>query len=143
MAEIITVREEEMSKELMKYHLLNLPFDAVIHHFTGPDQGEPHDHPFPFTGFILKGFYVEKRLKISNGLWESQCHIVRAEGDSYRVWADTVHKIVEVSEGGCWTLILPGKKVQEPGFFRRGEGHQMLKRFWNETEYKPNWGKIV
>ena len=37
------IATEKMCEEFSKHHLLELPFGAVIHHFTAPDIGSPHD----------------------------------------------------------------------------------------------------
>lgn len=132
---MFTFEEEKMSEELMKYHLRGFPFHAVIHKFTGADVGDPHDHPFPFTSFIIKGSYVERRWYIrSNNSYYSR-DIVRQEGDSFQVDASTIHNIISLPEGECWTLIIPGLHERKWGFYQFGE--QILHRFHDELEFHP------
>lgn len=135
---IISVREEQMSNELMKYHIEGLPFDAVIHKFTGVDQGDPHDHPFTFRSFVLKGGYVERRYSIKTicdvNFVEPET-IQRAPGDSFMVQADTIHEVIHLPDGECWTLILPEKWEKKPGFYKFAD--EILHRFWDEADFKP------
>ncbi len=134
METIITVQEEKMSEELMKFHLRGLPFDAVIHKFTGRDVGEPHDHPFTFRTFVLKGGYVERRFHIINGKPVTST-IERKVGDSFIVSAQTIHQIIELLDKESWTMILPERWEQNWSFYQFGD--EILSRYWDEPEFKP------
>jgi hypothetical protein len=131
MTNTMTLEEEKMSEAFTKFHIKGLPFDAVLHRFTGVDNEDPHDHPFGFTSFVIKGWYTE-RVYDTDGNWK---YIHRKAGDSFRVEASTIHHIVEVSEGGCWTIVLPEKHERKSGFYRFGD--ETMHRFWDETEFKP------
>ncbi len=131
---MIELTEEIMSDVFTKYHIKGLPFDAVLHRFTAPDKGDPHDHPFGFTSFILKGSYVERDYQIMDG----KCYVGyvhHKEGSVHRVEAKDIHQIVELPEGECWTLIIPEKWEREPGFYKfTNEG--VFYRQWNEEDFK-------
>lgn len=128
--------EERMSEFFCKYHLKGLPFDAVLHHFTDADKGYPHDHPFSFMTFILKGGYIERVYTINkNGTWTSEL-VHHYPGDSHLVIANHIHKIEELPTGECWTLILPFPKLKDSGFYRFEE-NSILFRYWYENEFKP------
>lgn len=120
-------RIEVMGPHMAKHHLSN---GQVIHHFTQADTGDPHDHPFPFDSTILIGGYEEEEYLLHlDGSFDIAC-LRRLPGASHSVKADTVHRITRLLEGECWTLITPGRKVKEPGFFRFKRG-RIYRRDWN------------
>ncbi len=132
--QMLNIEIEKMSDEFTKHHIKGLPFGAVIHHFTAPDKGNPHDHPFGFTSFILSGGYVEKVYKISyGGQWSSEL-VYRPPGLAHYVQAHHIHEIVELPNGECYTLIVPGKKVRETRFWLFEE-NQIKSRAWNEADF--------
>lgn len=137
----IKVKREKMNAVFTKHHLRGLPFDAVIHHFSEKDQHEHiHDHPFGFTTHILKGSYVERIYEIfEDGTYTSSVHH-RKEGDSHFVPASTIHEIIELPEGECFTLIRPNAPEKETFFYRFEEG-KVFKRQWNKRKF-TEVGKI-
>lgn len=57
----MNIREEIMSPDFTKFHLEGpWPFHAVMHRFTQPDHGDPHDHPWSFRSNI--GFGINRIL---------------------------------------------------------------------------------
>ncbi len=132
----IKIRREKMNSVFIKHHLKGLPFDAVIHHFSAQDQNEHiHDHPFSFTTHILKGSYVERIYKIlDDGTYHSSVHH-RKEGSSHFVPAETIHEIIELPEGECFTLIRPNEREKETYFYRFEEG-KAFKRRWNQRKFR-------
>ena len=109
------INTEKMNQVFTKYHLKGLPFDAVIHHFSEKDQNEHiHDHLFGFTSHVLHGSYIERvySLDSENRLWYVR-EIHRRAGESHFVPANTIHEIIDLPEGECYTLITPGKWEQE------------------------------
>ena len=120
-------RIEVMGPHMTKHHLAN---GQVLHHFTQADTGHPHDHPFPFDSVILVGGYEEHEFMLHpDGSYTIVCRH-RLPGASHGVKADTVHRITRLLAGACWTLITPGPKVQEPGFYRFQRG-RIYRRAWN------------
>lgn len=113
--------QEKMNEVFTKYHIKGLPFDAVIHHFSKEDENDHiHDHPFGFTSHVLHGWYIERvyyKSRTYTGRWRYR-DIRRAEGTSHNVEAETIHEILEVSPGGCYTIIRPREKVQEVSFYK-------------------------
>jgi hypothetical protein len=132
----IKTRREKMNAIFTKYHLKGLPFDAVIHHFSAKDQNEHiHDHPFSFTTHILKGSYVERIYEIlEGGNYNTSIHH-RKEGTSHVVSADTIHEIIELPEGECFTLITPNQKEKEVCFYKFEEG-KAFRRQWNQRKFR-------
>jgi len=127
----ISVVEEKMSDEFTKFHLKGFPFDAVVHKFTEPDKGYPHDHPFGFTTYILKGSYLE-RIYDKDG---NSMEIIRESGTCHFVPATLIHKIISLPDGDCYTIITPMPKEREPGFWKFEDGKAYFKQ-WNEPEFK-------
>lgn len=131
---MVNIVEEKMSGEFTKFHLLGLPFGLVIHHFNAPDKGSPHCHPFAFTSHILSGGYIERVYKIDDGgQWTSEL-LHRPPGTAHYVEATHIHQIVELPKGECYTLIIPGKKVREPRFWKFDE-NQIQSRAWYEGDF--------
>jgi|GEM_PF-2611480 len=135
----LTFRHEPMCDFFDKYHIDGLtdkdgkPIYAVLHHFTDFDRGDPHDHPFSFISYIIHGWYIEKVYNLDTLEWQV---FERRAGQSHFVLANTVHKIVEVSEGGFYSMITPKKKVKEPCFYRFEDGKVFVRQH-NENEFKP------
>jgi hypothetical protein len=111
-------REEQMGEHFTKYHIEGLPFDAVIHHFKTADEGLPHDHPFAFRSYIIKGWY-EEQIWSETGLSYRER---REEGSVIWIPATHIHKITRMSLGGVWTLITPGPWQRHCGFWDFSEG---------------------
>lgn len=79
-----------------------------VHHILRRDlDRHPHNHPWDARTIILKGWYREER--------DDGEHL-REAGDTAEISASTFHRIVEVSEGGVWTLFVTGPKLQSWGF---------------------------
>lgn len=128
---MITIRTETMSEAMTKFHLEGLPFPAVLHRFTEPDLGDPYDHPWSFRTFILKGGYRE-HLFSRRGRRE----ITRLPGETFIVPAARIHRIVELLDGECWTLIMPlPGAAGTPGFYQYREDG-IYHRFWHEEEFR-------
>lgn len=132
---MIEIIEEKMSGEFLKSHIKGLTYDAVFHQFSAPDKAGPHDHPFSFTSHVLCGGYIERVYLIDGGGgWRSEL-IHRPEGSVHYIAAAHIHEIVELPKGECHTLIIPGKKVREPRFWRFEE-NQIRSRAWNEEDFE-------
>lgn len=132
----IKIKREKMNAVFTKYHIKGLPFDAVIHHFSQKDINEHiHDHPFSFTSHILKGSYVERIYKIlADGSYRSTIRH-RREGTSHFVEATTIHEIIDLPDGECYTIITPKHKERETCFYKFENG-QIFKRQWNQRKFR-------
>ena len=121
--------EERMSDEFTKFHVRNAPFYAVFHRFTAPDKGGPHDHPWGFTTKIIKGSYVERRYYLDG----STEIFHRKLNDSFEMDAKTIHRIVSLPDGECWTMITPFAWEREWGFWQfREDGAYFRQHDWPE-----------
>jgi len=110
---MITTRTEVMSAEFTKHHIEGLPFPCAFHHFTGTDKGGPHDHPWSFRSYIMQGGYIE-RVYQPDGKFED---IKREPGTSFNLPAEHIHEIIELPQGECWTLVIPGPLEREWKFW--------------------------
>lgn len=132
---MLTLNHERMSGAFEKWHLDGVPTPAALHHFTAPDLGDPHDHPFAFTSFVLSGGYVEEVFtNDGSGSWTSE-FITREPGTSHQVDAEHIHRIVSLPTGDCWTMIVAGPHERETRFWRFNDG-PVLSRAWHETEFR-------
>ena len=129
------MRAERMSAEFIKYHVgAPLPFPAVFHHFTAPDRDGPHDHPWAFRSTILSGRYVEAIYSIEpDGRWEMEV-IEREAGSCHHVPADRIHRIIDLPDGDCWTLILPQPAIRKTKFWDFSGGRARW-RFWDSDRW--------
>lgn len=128
------ITTERMSDQFTKLHLQVGKFPITLHHFTGPDVGDPHDHPFAFTTTILKGCYLEEIWsKRANGVWFRR-QVGRQEGTTHRVAQRCIHRIIALPMGECVTAVRWHDKWlprREPRFYRLVEG-VMQSRQWDE-----------
>lgn len=128
-----TVREERMGGHFVKYHLDGLPAYAVLHRFTAPDHGDPHDHPFDADSLIISGGYLEEVYELDGTMTVHH----RKPGDRVHNAAGKIHRIIELPEGDCLTLFTPGPHVQKSGFYQFREDGAYQRR-WDE----PEWVKL-
>ena len=126
------IRTERMSGQFIKLHFEVGMHPVTLHHFTGPDAGDPHDHPFAFTTTILAGGYIEEVWRHGKDGWSS-CLVHREPGSSHRVGARRIHRIVELPTGECWTLVRAGPHTRETRFWRFGNTVQS--RAWRERRW--------
>jgi hypothetical protein len=99
--------------------------NIMIHCIARPDEDrDPHDHPWGFLSFILRGGYVEER-------WGASHHGPRPPSRSTLVIANRraplsfafrratdLHRIVTLADGGpCWTVVITTRRSHEWGFW--------------------------
>lgn len=90
------------------------PLQIRLHHILAEDPGRGHhDHPWPFRSVILRGWYWEQR--------EGGRHMRREAGDTYRMKRGQFHRIVQVADGGAWTLFIAWGARRGWGF-KRADG---------------------
>lgn len=88
-----------------------------LHRIAGPDPDRHlHDHPFDFVSLVLWGWYDETYDD------NEPCEI-DAVFSRRRRWlalnrfrAEHLHQITQVAPGGCWTLVLSGRRRRPWGF---------------------------
>jgi hypothetical protein len=84
------------------------PFNIFIHKFLKSDPDDLHNHPWAYFTFILRGGYWEYTK--DSKVWYPPF--------TYRYApANTFHRIeLDSTKPPCWTLFIPGYKVQDWGF---------------------------
>lgn len=127
---VVDIRAERMSGGFLKIHLGTPDKPRVLHYFTAPDHGDPHNHAqFGFWSTVLDGDYVEERY-VADGSFQL---IHRQPGDRFYVSPDDIHRIVDLPAGMAVTLIEPDPHTgRDSGFFRWRDG-VMLHRTWREA----------
>ena len=115
----LNLRREEMAPFFVKHYIEGLPIPAAFHSFSDIDHGDPHDHPWAFTSFIVAGGYVEEVFDR-----DGTSHFVEhLPGESFRVEANHIHRVVALPRGECTTIAIPGPEVQKSGFYQfRADG---------------------
>ena len=83
---------------------------AMIHHIREPDGGPPHCHPCNMVSHIIKGSYMERIWDVESGTSQD---ILRQQGSRNEIGADTVHSIISLPEGDCWTLVFAGPVIRQ------------------------------
>lgn len=98
---------------------------TYLHQFHRPDEDrEYHDHPWPFTAFIIVGSYVETRVKEESTSITSLSE-ERSAGTSYTITASEWHRIESLCNGDpVWTLVRTGPKEKSWSFFDSTSGRK-------------------
>ncbi len=98
---------------LERYYLFlkdrnSFPFNIFLHRFLKSDPDDLHNHPWPFLTIILSGGYWEYTEEGKH--WRAPL--------TYRYApANTYHRVeLDKNVPHCWTLFMPGKKMQDWGF---------------------------
>jgi hypothetical protein len=127
----VIVRVERMSRAFTKYYLSD---GRALHRFRmGEPRADPHDHPWSFETEILDGGYVEEVFHVeADGSWRSEL-IHRQPGTVHRVDAEHIHRIVELPQHECWTVVRAGPNERETRFWRFGDG--VRSRAWHERRW--------
>lgn len=75
-----------------------------FHYFTEPDVGPAHNHSFGMVSHVLAGGYVEEIYTIApDGTWRVET-VARRPGTSHYIAAGTIHRILSLPLGHCFTL---------------------------------------
>lgn len=96
---------------MRRFWLLRLgPLQMRLHHILAEDPArDQHDHPWPFVSVILRGWYLERR---------GDRFTRREAGQAYRMKRGQFHRIVQVADGGAWTLFITWGARRGWGFKR-------------------------
>ena len=130
-ADTTIVRVERMSRAFTKYHLSD---GSALHHFRGEEpQADPHDHPWGFETRIVDGSYVEEVFHLdAGGGWRNE-FVHRRAGTVHQVSAEHIHRIVQLPERECWTVVRAGPTERETRFWRFGPA--IRSRAWHERKW--------
>jgi len=106
------IKSKEGEVHFQRYRLFACPwFNIYIHKLCKSDEEKhPHDHPWSFITFILKGNYIEYTLDHPRGILRKWLHIVYHR-------AEDVHKFILPEEPKpTWTLVFTGPRKREWGY---------------------------
>jgi len=125
------LRVERMSRAFTKYHLDD---GRALHRFRmGEPHADPHDHPWSFETEILAGGYVEEVFHHApHGGWHSEL-VHRTPGTVHQVQAEHIHRIIELPERECWTVVRAGLNARETRFWRFGA--DVRSRAWHQRRW--------
>ena len=91
-----------------------------VHHILREDHArDMHDHPWDARTIILRGSYIEERMKWM-GHRDDVIEYHRKAGDTATLNFGEFHNITSVSKGGVWTLFFTWKWHGDWGFFVNG-----------------------
>ena len=128
----VDIRIERMHPGMVKVHLGTLDKPRVIHWFSHPDHGDPHDHrQWGFWSEVKAGSYIEERYQL-DGTFE---RIHRKPGDRFYVEPEAIHRIVELPEGECWTVIEPDPHTGQDSAFYQWRDGQAFYRLWHQADW--------
>lgn len=116
------------SRETNKPRFWWCPWSVRVHHIKREDFDRAlHDHPWNARTIILAGWYIERRLNpdfepMLPTTFSNREHILRLRraGTTARLGFGEYHTIVEVSDGGVYTLFISGKWRGVWGFLVNG-----------------------
>jgi hypothetical protein len=101
---------------LERWRLVSTPWLGAYVHFIYREDLDPvpHDHPWWFWSFMLRGWYVEE-LHERPGSGESR-NVHRKRWHAHRFPLHRAHRIIAVGRGTV-TLCIVGPKVRSWGFY--------------------------
>ncbi|GAB3949506.1 hypothetical protein GCM10028805_25850 [Spirosoma harenae] len=129
------VSVERMNRTFIKYHLDD---HRVLHQFTAAHDLHYHDHPFGFKSTILAGGYREEIGVVQANGTMAVTIVDRLPGTAHSVKAGTIHRLVGLLAGDCWTIIEPGPKEKDSGFYKVNE-----KGVWHRYWYQRKWRLLI
>lgn len=126
---------------LVRRRVVQTPlFGLYLHNLEAPDKEDPHDHPWPFLSFIVRGGYLEDFYPYP---WVCKTKVVPFMREQnwkrfslHRMRTGSAHRIKSVQPGTI-SLILVGRRQRNWGFFTK-EGWVQ----WDQYE-NPNRGPAV
>lgn len=92
-------------------------FGLYVHWIYTPDRDrDPHDHPWPFVSWVLRGGYVERVRTTMGG--DDSVH-VRRRWSVHRTTTKVAHSVTSVAPDTV-TLVLVGRRCRPWGFWTVG-----------------------
>lgn len=102
---------------LRRLRLVQTPwFGVYVHWIYLPDRDrDPHDHPWPFASWVLRGGYTES-ITATRGGGTARASHKRHRWSWHRIPTRVAHSIDSL-EPGTVTLVLVGRRCREWGFW--------------------------
>lgn len=132
------VRAVDGVRYLRRHWIVKTPFGGIIlHRMDGPDARDTlHDHPFSFVSLVLRGGYIENRLRPRS--MTVYPHVVTRWNVMRK---HDAHTIVELLDEPTWTLLFVGRHVRTWGFLEdeaylpyAAEGTPTLRWRWTKHD---------
>lgn len=101
--------------DCLRYWRWKCPYFGIrLHHWhKGDNPGYNHDHAWSFITLVLKGGYTDVSYQAvgftGNIIQEISREPLRA-GAVRRRPAEHRHSVVDISPGGCWSVVLMGRE---------------------------------
>lgn len=106
----------------------------MVHVMRRPDQDRcHHDHPWPFVTLVLRGGYFEQVTDLTTGTVREQFN---APGALLYRPAIHTHRVADLPQGSCTTLVLRGPRRRKWGF-RNPDGR------WRAWDAFVDWAGTV
>lgn len=118
---------------LARLRILQTPWFGIYLHDIHKDDGDraPHNHPWSFVSFVLRGSYTERLYPDPLMRPEHYVEQTHRRLSAHRMGRVSAHRIVDASPG-LKTLILCGPRQASWGFFVEGE-------YVDWAEYERAW----
>lgn len=100
---------------LWRLRIIQTPwFGIYLHKLCSPDPRDIlHDHPWPFTSFVLKGGYVEF---VPGPYYAKSRHVKRVNVKRFN---NSYHWIADLDSTPTWTLVFVGRRRRVWGYLDR------------------------
>jgi hypothetical protein len=105
---------------LRRWRILQTPAFAIYLHtmYTGDSTPIPHNHPWTFRSFILKGGYTERfQRDATSSIRERHWGWL----SWHRMGINAYHSIRCLDATPTWSLLFVGRRVQSWGFLADGK----------------------
>ena len=119
--EKLTIEKQKFREGFEKWHIRGFPFHLAFHKISAPDFGVIHDHPTKIRITILYGSYWERVYTVNDDRTWSYADFHRQPGETREMEANTIHEILSLPEGVCYTMIQPGPIERDWGFWKFDE----------------------
>jgi len=154
----VTDRDNPNEVYLKRYPIFNnSAFGLYIHRFMKSDQDDPHDHPFDFISYVVKGQYYEKRYQhdyvpLFGIHQQEEGSALRREGTFAVRFATQAHSVKlekefdkkEDYKDAVLTVILRGPRYRQWGFWKgKTPNNDVSDSFvsWvHYSDYRPDGG---
>lgn len=140
--ERMTIPCENGDNYLTRLRVIQTPwFGVYLHDIESPDSDpHPHDHPWNFRSFIVKGGYTEKVYPLEHSFANSRLDPYRRAYERrwnrftwHKMTKNNAHRITQVLPGTV-SLILVGKRSSSWGFYLGKEDYMDWKEY--ESVYR-------
>jgi hypothetical protein len=111
-------------------------FNIYLHHIRrSDDDPDPHDHPWDFTTFLIRGVYINEGYRQCAAQWPClHPNFTHVRWYAKRK-AEHIHQ-VKLIDGPVWSLVFTGPYRREWNFVTR-DGPVMWRKYLGITDGNP------